>query len=609
MQIIVDDQGVWQIGLPDRSALAANVLLQDDTGAVFIPYRENRRYQGAGISLDAQFDPVLEGIEVTLCLHANEGRQIGFVGLEFGPLHLTDRHRFFGTTSGFLEKSGVVSALTAQSEGRSANLVGVVANPEGMSLLAGIGAPHADPSCFSLVSDRLRAGFKPERKLTGNHEFKLFIGFKRDPLELLGDYGRRLAPQGRCGCAVPTGWNSWDFYGGAIRMEDIDGEIAALDRLAFRDRLQYLTIDMGWEEMWGNWIPNRKFPAAMHELAGRIRTAGWRPGIWIAPLLVSLFTPLARYRPELFLRNAEGGLIIEEEAPCGPALLLDFSLPEVGDLVGGWFRAMRQAGFELFKIDYIYEKYLCLARHNAGGLGKIAFARSLFQTLRGAVGHEAHIVNCGASKEAALGLVDSSRVTVDIHNFWGHIRNNALQLAHAFWMNRQLWINDPDFAIVRHRANCAARHKNMPYTLRPLISHSPSAPPSEFWMRGPEASPDEMRLWLSVVRLNGGSLFLSDSIQTLTSEGRSELGRLFPPLETSFVPLDLFEREWPGIWLSKNSQRPTLGLFNWEDRPQALALPTLFSGGFTARDFWSGRPVRLSGAAELGPRSGLLLDI
>ena len=181
-------------------------------------------------------------------------------------------------------------------------------------------------------------------------------------------------------------------------------------------------------------------------------------------------------------------------------------------------------------------------------------------------------------------------------------------MAHAFWMNHRIWINDPDFAIVRHQDNCTAIHKNMPYTRLPLKSTSEVMPPQEFWMRGPEASPEEMRLWLSVVHLNGGSVFLSDSIRTLKAEGRSDLGRLFPPLESSFVPLDLFEREWPGIWLSQDQQRPTLGLFNWEDEQRTIQLPAPFTGGLSAREYWSRQPVRLPGTVDLAPRSGIIFS-
>jgi hypothetical protein len=116
-------------------------------------------------------------------------------------------------------------------------------------------------------------------------------------------------------------------------------------------------------------------------------------------------------------------------------------------------------------------------------------------------------------------------------------------------------------------------------------------------------------LWLGAVRLNGGSVALSDSIRTLTAEGRADLDRLYPPLAASFVPLDLFERDRPGIWLSQDRQRPTLGLFNWDDASRIVELPPPVAGPLTVREFWSGRTIRLAATVNLKPRSGLLLEL
>ena len=128
-------------------------------------------------------------------------------------------------------------------------------------------------------------------------------------------------------------------------------------------------------------------------------------------------------------------------------------------------------------------------------------------------------------------------------------------------------------------------------------------------MKGPEASIDELKLWLGVVRLNGGPIFLSDSIRDLLPEGRGALERLFPPLQATFDPLDLFDRNYPGVWLSRDASRPTLGLFNWEDSSQTLELPSPLNNTLSGMDFWSGKKIKLSGEIKLAPRSGVLLEL
>jgi hypothetical protein len=562
--------------------------------------------EGAGIQIGLQICQISGAVEVLIRLRLDFCRLISFIGIELDPLNLTGQDAFLGETPGFLEKSGVVLALTAQSEGRESSLFALLSRPGRISCLAGIGALHDDPSAFSLVDGRLRAGFRPERVLdAGEYEFKLLLGFDSDPLELARRYGNYLTPLGRTGKAKEmTGWNSWDFYGGAVSMADIEQEISALNKMKCRNHLNYLTIDMGWEEAWGDWRPNRKFPETLKEIADKIRTAGWHPGIWFAPFQVGMFTPLARHRQELFLRDETGALIIvNDEMPTGPVLLLDYSLPEVREIVNSLFSNAHEAGFELFKIDYLYERFLAKATSPAVKTGKAAFARLIFQTIREAIGNEACLVNCGGRKESALGFADTCRVSTDIHNFWGHIRNNARQIAGSFWMHHRLWLNDPDFAITRHSGNCHTRYLNMPYSTHPLSESG------DFWMRGSEASMEELKLWLAVVRLNGGPIFLSDSIRDLLPDGRKTLERLFPPLQSQFDPLDLFERRYPGIWLSRDSSRPTLGLFNWEDTPQTLELPSSVNGPLSCREFWSGKKIKLSGEVHLAPRSGLLLDL
>ncbi|MCA1809442.1 MAG: hypothetical protein LC725_08350 [Lentisphaerae bacterium] len=421
MKTLINNDGSWLIDVGGPAPLPAALVLQSGT-ALSLAYQGGNIFQGAGVRIAVTSACVDGFTAISLCLDLAAPRPVDFFGLALGPLCLAAADKFFGDIPGFLERTGVMPALEAQAQTRCASLFGMVIQPgRDRTCLAGIGGLHAEPSGFFVKQDRLWAGWRPERMLSGRIEFKLLVSCRAAPLALLSDYGRQLAPLGRVGASAPTGWNSWDYYGGAISMAELRGEMAALRRWKVRENLQYLTIDMGWEEAWGNWVPNRRFPARPAQIAGRLRAAGWRPGIWLAPLQVNMFTPLARQRQDLFLRDEQDSLIIiDTDTPCGPVLLLDFSLPEVQELVRGWFVGLRQAGFELFKIDYLYTKFINQARHNSAGWGRAAFVRRIFEVIREALGDEAHIVNCGGLKEAALGLVDSSRVTVDIHNFWGH---------------------------------------------------------------------------------------------------------------------------------------------------------------------------------------------
>lgn len=565
--------------------------------------RISNKHTSENIDCNITLDQVTSGFIINFDLTLKKAQKLDFCGISVGKLQIADNNKFFGTIPGFLEKDGIKTAKEAESESEPSAMLGIYAPENGNSILCGIGDINPEKSEFTIYQSCLRAGYAPERIMEGKVNFKVFFSINNDPLESLENFGSYLGKFARKIPETPTGWNSWDFYGAAVSMDDLEKEMAHLQKLPFRNKLDYFTIDMGWENMWGDWQPNRKFPASLKEIADKIKSNGWKPGIWVAPLQVSMYSTLARYRQDLFIHDENGSLLLDENSPVGPLLLLDYSLPEVQQLVSGWFSDMRHAGFELFKIDYIYEAYLRKTLTSRNSIGKIGFARKIFETIRRAVGEDSHVINCGGSKEAALGLVDSSRVTVDIHNFWGHIRNNSRQLCCSFWMNHNLWLNDPDFAIIRNSDYCSSKYKNMPYTKAPLEEGKP------FWMKGNEATRDEMRVWLSAVRLNGGNTFLSDSMQTLNSNAINDLDKLYiPPLKKGFIPLDLFESEYPSILLSKDQKHPTIGFFNWKDRDTSIKLPTQFSGILKGKDFWTAEKVEFKGEVKLLPHSVRLIE-
>ncbi|MDH7571383.1 MAG: hypothetical protein QHJ73_17540, partial [Armatimonadota bacterium] len=83
-------------------------------------------------------------------------------------------------------------------------------------------------------------------------------------IELLEEFGNRW--QGlveRKPTRPPmVGWNSWDYYSGAVTREAMDENLTA-SRELFGDALRVFVIDEGWERQWGSWEPNGKFPAGL----------------------------------------------------------------------------------------------------------------------------------------------------------------------------------------------------------------------------------------------------------------------------------------------------------------------------------------------------------
>ena len=515
-----------------------------------------------------------------------------------GALARGARSLFIGT--GMNNPDGVFSLAARRTNASS--LLALAFNPSSAkALLAGIGAPAEDFSEFKAYAGGLEAGFAPMMSLRAARRYEIVMAEGSDPFSLLETYGGYLARCARKNQEICTGWNSWDYYGGAVSMRDILSELDAINASPLKNKLKYCAIDMGWACAWGDWNPNRKFPADFKDIAGAIRKKGFVPGIWFAPLQCSIYTGLARFRQDLFIKSAAGSPEMFKEG-----VLLDFTLPEVQDMLRGWFGAARRAGFELFKIDYIYKNYLQkIEQAGDPARGRAGMVRAGLGAIRDAVGDDAHILNCGAPAEAALGLVDSSRVSVDIHAFWGHVRHNAAQIAVKLWQNGRLWTIDPDFALARSAATSSDRFLNYVYQKQPLQNDG------NFWMAGEEASFSELQTLLALVHIAGGNVFVADSIRRLNRRGIRALSRLFPPLQGGTTALDLFAdyETAPRFWANRSGALNRLAIFNWDDHPRPIHVPRGVNLPARGRNLLTGRKVPVSSRTVMPARSALLLDI
>jgi len=425
-------------------------------------------------------------------------------------------------------------------------------------------------------------------------EISIIYGQNNNPFDLIENYGTYLSKFGKKEAEIPIGWNSWDYYSCAITMDDLKKEMKAIKNSALKDKVKYIVIDNGWEEEWGNWIPNRKFPSDLKEIADEIKKYGFIPGIWTAPFLSSIYTTLARYKQELFVPSYIVKLY-------GPMVIFDLTLPEVHKFLFETFRKMKESGFSFFKIDFLNQPLNIPSCFKDNTKGKIGAIREGIKTIRQAIGEESHLLACGAPLESVIGLADSTRITEDIHNFWGHIKRNAIQISSQYWMNKKLWINDPDFAIIRCNETTDDKHLNRIYVKRKFISEN------DYWLSGDECNLTELKTYLSLIYLSGGSIFLSDSIYRLNKNGIKILEKIIYPLNNSAIPIDLFYNKPPRIWMNKKEK--IIGIFNWEDEIMDFAeISKNMDIPEEGIEFWTGKRTKLKNIS-LQKHSSILLEI
>ena len=444
-----------------------------------------------------------------------------------------------------------------------------------------------------LLKPGRKAAVSPIQCLTGD-----------DPIALLEELGQRWAKAlGRDPRERRVGWNSWDYYAGAVTAENIYANQREAKR-RFRGRVRCFVIDEGWEPRWGDWVANWKFPKGTKAFCRKIKAGGGVPGVWTAPLLVNKYTGLFRDNPGWFARDAEGQ-VAGSALSYGPMAFLDVTHPEADEFLEGVFRRLRRDGFEYFKVDFT-QCVLDAALFHDMSVGRGGILRKAFETIRRGVGPDAYVLACGAPYESVVGLVDAVRTTGDIHDFWCHVKRNAPSIAARWWMHGALWNNDPDFLIVR------SEDTSPDPQLRRAGPAAPMPPTGIAWLGGRPFTINEVRAYALLVYLSGGDIILGDDLAQLNKEGLDIIRKVLDtPNTRAAVPLDLFARHdaAPALWIKEEDDFHLIAVFNWEEDPKDCEIDlnavALREHG-RVRAFWSGQtvtPVNNAVSMRLDPRS------
>ena len=418
--------------------------------------------------------------------------------------------------------------------------------------------------------------------------------------------------------AFHGGWNTWDYYRLAV------DEAAVLEHLAFlRTRpdlsrqVRYIIIDDGWQSGTGDWEVSDRFPRGMAALAADIVAAGFVPGIWSAPFFADLHSKVGREHPEWFVhKNGKPFSPFAETGctpPWGDRYYLDPSHPGVVGHVFQLYQRLRGWGFRYFKTDFLTNPFLDRASSfgidlagvltfHERSLGLHRAHRRCMQTIRAAIGEDSFWLGCGAIWATGAGLMDAARTSGDILVEWATAKVVAESVCRAGAMHGTIWLNDPDFLVVRGPATSArlvAPTEGLP-AWRAACSEKRTG-----------FSPDEARVWATCVILGGGIATLSDGLLELNEQGLQLLecaGRLTGGVAAA--PLDL-ENELSGLLLAERGTGPVVAAINWSDAPRP-ACAAEHVGKLPQRvwrDAWTGERFATEDLpkTELRPHSCLLL--
>jgi len=264
---------------------------------------------------------------------------------------------------------------------------------------------------------------------------------------------------------APRVWCSWYSLYGWINEPVI---LKALDD--FGDMpFDVFQLDDGWQLAYGDWEANGKFPSGMRALAEKISATGRTPGLWLAPLMVSPHSQLAKDHPGWLLRDDAGMPIQAGITWSGNPYALDSSHPEVLEWLDRLIRKVRAWGSSYLKLDFLYIG--ALPGKRCRDIPRETAYRNAMQVIREAAG-DAYILACGAPIIPSLGLCDGLRIGPDVSPFW---LNKPLSI----WLNnpndtstqnsirtgiQRLWLSplvnvDPDVLFFRSKYNALKPHE------------------------------------------------------------------------------------------------------------------------------------------------------
>jgi len=380
--------------------------------------------------------------------------------------------------------------------------------------------------------------------------------------EGLGEYATLLPSHVGTTARPEAGWNSWyelwdEVDEAAIR------ENATIVAEQFRRRVPEghlplrIVIDDGWQNGWGDWTANEKFPSGLAALSNELTEQGFNTGIWLAPLLVHARLPLVAEHPDWFVRDT-----VFNHLRHGEMKILDVTHPGAADHLRGIVRDLVNAGFTQLKIDFLFPGTYEGGRFDPV-TGMQAYNRAL-QIIRETAGRDTVILGVGSPPIAGFDQVDAWRLGPDI----------AVAVFGASW-----------FFVPNVGRAVAAR---WPYCRAVLCDGDPAL------LRTLPQNETAVGAWSAAFA--GSALYLSDDLRDLP---RERLDWLTAPLIATAlaggpsipdpVPLEVPEtlttalsdqvsmqarHQVPSHWTLPSGEKV---LINWTDHPQELD-GTLYPG-------------------------------
>ena len=382
---------------------------------------------------------------------------------------------------------------------------------------------------------------------------------------------------------VPTGWCSWYYFYNKVSEADVLANLAEMR--ATGNPAEYVQIDDGYQSFTGDWlVPNAKFPSGMKALADEIRTADYKPGLWLALFVLHEDSAALRDHPEMVLKDNVGEIVFIDTW-LGRCAVLDCSHPvteawlreTVRTVVGDW-------GYEYLKLDALTfaARPASTVRYHTPGTTAAMNVRRGLEIIREAAGDETFILGCTCHFGPAVGLVDAMRVGPDVKELWFDGTHPSVKHAMRLslqrnWMHMRWWANDPDCLIVRETDTALT-----------------------------EA---EVRFLATGIAMSGGMVVASDNLPKVGEARRNMALALFPSPGVAGEAYEVSDGPVPFAWRSDLGEgRGLVGFLNWSDTPRWVVSGEYLRPGEVAFDVWNAKLLGM-GDTLLQPHEGAIWQV
>lgn len=332
---------------------------------------------------------------------------------------------------------------------------------------------------------------------------------------------------------VATGYNTGYYFGPDITEENMLKELEAIKNAKLP--IKYFNMDWGWYVDYGDWDANEKFPHGMKYMADKIYEAGYVPGIWIAPLMVS--------KTSSIYRDHKDWLIMDSDYTGGNRFYLDFSVEGAAKWLYDLFRKICvEWGYKYIKVDFIVDR-LGMGGYKDKSFNAMKNFREFIRIIREAITEDTYFITCTAPISPSVKYATGTRLTHDIHNDWTTLKRNARQGLKRLHVNEYL-IGDPDVLMVRkpeqHDQDCK---------LVEIIRND-----------------TEINTDITFQSVSGGAIFTGDKIGLLDDKTLDRFRALLPANQKYAKPLDIYDREMPSIfYYGYRGEYEMYALINWQD--------------------------------------------